>query len=1103
MLIVMWDEIETVKLIDSYWKIEKDKSLKDSEIRRLSELFRKYGKDRGYPVDVKYRNMNGIGLQLEAIRGIYTANRKGIQKGSKLFRAMVQLRETDREAFDSKLQEANRVLWGFTKTLPSNEPASPKKAVPQNGSAPPKEPTHVEKPVPEEHQAPIAEKTAAEQDPSHDPDVAKFMAFMSKRGYRYARSYVLGQMDIVSRFCGLSQGILKVTDVDVIRAARRQLETARFISRYGAKQAALTRDMVDLYRTFLESENKQPQDGQPAEIEQRAKSSVLENSPTKTAKPEMPPSASTQELSAFAVWMEKKVKLNRKIVDSYCSILKDCAQFIKTKGLGLPLLQATPMEVRETLYALQGRYDFEELNRKAGNRCGAALARYAKFREDVSRGAVPELILPGKNPQQDAETGGGKVEVETPKEAAEDAAAEASETEIPAAKSPDERLAGERAEDPLEPETSDEVSDAGIPDVKAPETELPPEEMSPVDDTGNAPAHDAVEQSGEPEVPVPMPIMGESELLHDFEQWAIQECNYAERSAQSYSSAIRVTAAYIRENDLPLKLYGADEEEAKRTAEQLMSRPDYSQRDQSQRRRYSSALRLFARYCANHKVAVQMDDAESGQSAKGNQDPKGKDGQAQVPPEKMSPWESYEQVLKSGFSNGVRKNSGMALRKLRRTWEQHFGEALADEDAAICYQLAEHCVDTGERWYLEEHLITPDELVMVCQHIDDVFSSGKSVLYYSSLYHAVEQDISNPILTEKLFTKCLQTACRDRYCFAEEYISKDPTTVVDVAAEIRALLLSAGKAVPADKIKAALSHLPPERVAQTLSSRGEFIDDAPNGYILESAVDLLPEDLNHIAAVIQKELDETGFLVAPRLRGLLREVYPEITASLDYLSDLGFRRVIALKLRDRFQFAEVVITPLGSVMYMSDVFAMFCRKRKAFSLGELEELIRDSAVQVIYWPVIHENCIRVSMDQFVSLDAVQWDIEHTDAAIELFCPGGYIALSDVYDFNAFPYVGAQWNIYLLEHYVAAVSKTFRLMHSSYAKYGAYGAIVRKNAGFAAFEDVLSDALANADVPLEKDACLAFLSEHGYVAKKKLAKLDEILSKAKILRAEGK
>lgn len=1101
MLIVMWDEVETVKLIDSYWKIERNKSLKDSEIRRLSELFRKYGKDRGYPVDVKYRNTNGIGLQLEAIRGIYTANRKGIQKGSKLFREMVQLRETDREAFDRKLQEANRILWGYAKPLPSNEPASPKKAVSQNGSAPSREPIPVKEPVPEEHQAPIAEKTAAEKDPAHDPDVAKFMAFIAKRGYQYARSYVLGQMDIVSRFCGLSQGMLKVTDIGVISAARRKLETAGFISRYGAKQAALTRDLVDLYRTFLESENEQPPEGQPAETEHHAKSSVQENAPTKTEKPEMRPSASTQELSAFAVWMENKLRFNRKLVDLYCSILTDCVQFIETKGLKLPLLQATPMEVQETMDALRRRYDFEELNRKAGNRCGAALARYAKFREDVSRGVAPEPMLPGKNPQQNAKTGGGSVKVETPKEVAKEVAAEESTTEIPAAKSPDERPAEERVEEPPKPETSDEVTDTDGPTGTAPETEPRPEEIPPVDATGDAAAHNASEQNGEPEDPIS--IMGERELLHAFKQWAVQECNYAVRSAQSYSSAIRMSAVYIRENDLPLKLYGADEEEAKRTAEQLMSRPDYSQRDQAQRRRYSSALRLFARYCANHKVLVRTEDTESSKGVKENQDPKKEESQAPIPPEKMSPWESYEQVLKSGFSNGVRKNSGMALRKLRRTWEQQFGEVLEDEDAAICYQLAEHCVDTGEHWYLEEHLITPDELDLVCQHIDDLFASGKSVVYYSSLYHAVEQDISNPILTEKQFTKCLQAACRDRYCFADEYISKDPTAVADVAAEIRELLLSAGKAIPADKIKAALSHLPPERVAQTLASRKEFIDDASNGYILESAVDLLPEDLNHVADVIQAELDETGFLVAPRLRRLLREVYPEITNSLDYLSDLGFRRVIALKLQERFQFGETVITPLGSAMDMSDVFAMFCRRRKSFSLEELDELIRDSAVPVIYWPVIHANCVRVSMDQFVSLDAVKWDIEHTDAAIELFCPGDYIALSDVYDFSAFPYVGTQWNIYLLEHYVAAVSKKFTLMHSSYAKYGAYGAIVRRDADLAEFDDVLADVLAKTDAPLEKKACLAFLTEHGYIAKKKLSKMDEILSKAKIVRAEGK
>jgi len=121
---------------------------------------------------------------------------------------------------------------------------------------------------------------------------------------------------------------------------------------------------------------------------------------------------------------------------------------------------------------------------------------------------------------------------------------------------------------------------------------------------------------------------------------------------------------------------------------------------------------------------------------------------------------------------------------------------------------------------------------------------------------------------------------------------------------------------------------------------------------------------------------------------------------------------------------------------------------------------------------VHRNCARVSETEFVETGAVRWDIPRVDAAIALHCPGKYVSLKNIQYFDAFPYVGYSWNSYLLEQYVATVSKNFTLMHSSYAKNNVSGAIVRRDAWLDFFDDVLADILANAPVDLEKDPCLA-------------------------------
>ena len=85
--------------------------------------------------------------------------------------------------------------------------------------------------------------------------------------------------------------------------------------------------------------------------------------------------------------------------------------------------------------------------------------------------------------------------------------------------------------------------------------------------------------------------------------------------------------------------------------------------------------------------------------------------------------------------------------------------------------------------------------------------------------------------------------------------------------------------------------------------------------------------------------------------------------------------------------------------------------------------------------------------------------------------------------------------------MATVSKNFTLMHSSYAKNNVSGAIVRRDAGLDFFDDVLADILANAPVDLEKDPCLEHLANAGYITRKKLSIINEIITRAKMLRSQ--
>lgn len=563
--------------------------------------------------------------------------------------------------------------------------------------------------------------------------------------------------------------------------------------------------------------------------------------------------------------------------------------------------------------------------------------------------------------------------------------------------------------------------------------------------------------------------------LDAFREFLIKEKGFAEPTARNYWTSIRMIEAYIQRDHLETSLLNTDASGAQRVFDLLMTRPDFRQINIQRHRQFSAALTQYVSFL------------QKGQGTRSEQ-------------ETASSWAEYEAVLKQAFPKGFQKGSGLDIKKLRRRWTEVHGKELKDPDEIIRLQLAAHCVDTGKRWYLSELLLSDKDRQTVLHYIDRVLSSGKQVLYYSSIYAALEHQLESAVLTEDLLASYLQSTCGDRYILRDHYLSNDRDAQVDLYEEIKDVMLAHGGPIHTDELKRALHHLPPDQVERELRLHPEFIMDALQVYFHESMVDLTDQELDQIAFFIQEELDDQGYMIGDRIQWKLAQQYPETAERLSFLTPLGVRGAVAYKLRDRFTFSGPVITPKGRAMNMSDIFSMFCQRHVPFTLDEISAFAKECD-STIYMNTVHENCARVDETNFVAADAVHWDIPHIDAAIALYCPGKYVPVKDIQYFDAFPFVGYPWNSYLLEQYVATVSKDFMLMHSSYAKETTSGAIVRRDAGYERFDDLLADILANAPVPMEQSPCLEYLAGMGYITRRRIANIAEIITKARALRSQ--
>lgn len=459
--------------------------------------------------------------------------------------------------------------------------------------------------------------------------------------------------------------------------------------------------------------------------------------------------------------------------------------------------------------------------------------------------------------------------------------------------------------------------------------------------------------------------------------------------------------------------------------------------------------------------------------------------------------ERYAQVLAT-FPKGIQKDSGMDLRRFRNCWREMFGEAISESDEIARRNIAAICIDTGTRWYLPEALLSAEDRVRLLRFIDESFAAGRTAIYYDAIFQALESGMGNPLLTATQLKAYILATCRELYCCHDEYLTRDASTAVDLTQEIAAIMLAEGRAMRLEELMQRLPHLPADKLEEQLRRQDAFLSNGGNAYFCVSMADLDAQELQRISRLIAAAVDAQGYMLVSEFYQQLQERLPEMCERLSFLSMQGWRELIAKKLE--YCISGPAIAPAGVYLSNGDLFARFCRDSGSFTLEQLQEFAARVDTPVP-WEVVHDNCARVSREQFAPLDAPRFDRGQVDAILSQYCEGKYLPLSEVRRFDAFPYAGYPWTSYLLEHFVAKKSQLFVLMHAGYTRDGTPGVIARRDAGFRDYEDVLADALANSDVALEAEPAIAYLVRQNYISRRRYKMIDAVLSKARVLRMQ--
>lgn len=558
----------------------------------------------------------------------------------------------------------------------------------------------------------------------------------------------------------------------------------------------------------------------------------------------------------------------------------------------------------------------------------------------------------------------------------------------------------------------------------------------------------------------------------------------AERTAYNYATSIGVCETIAKEQGYAdWHLYLKDANTALATIRQLKNDAVFIEKNRSRHNQLSAALAKFVQFICGG-VAPNVTYSTSHEPA----------------PVK-TPYQNkpYEAVLENNFKKGFRLESPLEIRKFRRYYSALHNEELTDTDETIAETIKRLCIIYDGKAFLPTVMLSEELKESLLRYIDESFANGKTAIYYQAIYtEFAEEFLDYHIYDAEMLKAYLAHVADGRFYINRSNISKPVNVTLDPLSEIRSCLQGYGRPVEYEELFAALPHLPQDKVKFILASNGEFVNNGHGAYFHESAIALSEEELDNIADIIAYTIEEKEFMGGNELYDAIKSKYPYIIESYQAYSVYGFRDALKYKLGERFSFKGNIISRAGQELSMSDVFANYAKHHDSFTLTELQAMAAELAT-VIYFDSVYENCLRISREQFVSKSHAQFPIADTDAAIDLLCTEDYVSIQDVTNFGAFPYAGFPWNSYLLEHYVAEYSQKYMLLHSNYNGTECAGAIVKRSAGIQTFEELIVDLLANNDVELKKAPVLQFLSDHGYLARRRYGNIEALIIKANAQR----
>ena len=459
-------------------------------------------------------------------------------------------------------------------------------------------------------------------------------------------------------------------------------------------------------------------------------------------------------------------------------------------------------------------------------------------------------------------------------------------------------------------------------------------------------------------------------------------------------------------------------------------------------------------------------------------------------------------ILETRFANGYRLGSHIETKKLLRYYLEEYGYELnmdmedIDEDVKSCGIVHE------KRVYLPSLMLEEDVKQELIKNIESSFNDGKDCIYYSVLFEDFHDSfLDNQIYDEKMLKEYLYHIGGSKWYFKPTYFSNKHNAEENILADVIGYVKEQGVAVSEDEVVEGLSHLPEQSVRRAFNERRTDLISCgrQTRFHIDNFV-ISNEELSIVEEIIEKAINLSMYISFGELLEDMRSQVPSIIENNVIFTEIGIRKVIAIKLEDKFSFVNNLISSKENPISTEDAYRALA-KREYFTNDDVNKLGYDcDSLPNVYIDLLLQYSIRINENEYVTKSKVSFDVDKTDEVLSRIITKDYIAINDIETLSVLPDCGYPWTSFLLESYVFNHSELFRLLHAKYfSQTISLGGIVKKASPISDFDTMVAHAVIDDNITLNKDEIVNFMYNKGYIAQHRYKDAPKIIDKVRIIK----